>query len=251
MDRRKLSIHRGGTAVVARLAKSVSKLLPFLIILSLLLAACGSADEPAASEEAAPAAEEAAPADEAPAAESVTITGPVLTDPPAGAGEREVQSEVYNTPADAGGIDSYQEAPMLAEMVASGDLPPVEERLPINPIVIKPEESVGKYGGALRKTVSGQRSMGEMGWWVEEPLTLHSPKGVIVPNVAEGWSWNDDHTQLTLNLRKGIKWSDGEPFTANDMMFWWEDIILNEELTPSPPTLLSRGGESGRTGDDR
>ena len=50
-------------------------------------------------------------AEEAPAAESATITGPVLTDPPAGAGEREVQSDVYNTPADAGGIDSYQEAP--------------------------------------------------------------------------------------------------------------------------------------------
>ena len=69
---------------------------------------------------------------------------------------------------------------MLADMVASGDLPSVEERLPINPIVIKPEEAVGKYGGALRKTVSGQRAMGEMGWWVDEPLTLHNPKGVIV-----------------------------------------------------------------------
>ena len=76
---------------------------------------------------------------------------------------------------------------MLAEMVASGELPTIEERLPINPIVIEPEEAVGKYGGILRKTVTGQyRSMGEMGWWwMVEPLTIHSPKGVIVPNVAE------------------------------------------------------------------
>ena len=244
MSRRKRPFRSGGVSAGARLAKGVSRLVPILIILSLLLAACGAADEPAASEEAAPAAEESAPAAaESSSSEAATITGPVLTDPPAGAGEREVQSEVYNTPADAGGIDSYQEAPALAEMVASGSLPPVEERLPVNPIVIKPEEAVGKYGGALRKTVGGQRAMGEMGWWVIEPLTLHSPKGVIVPNVAEGWSWNDDHTQLTINLRKGIKWSDGEPFTANDVMFWWEDIILNEDLTPSPPTLLSRGGE--------
>ena len=245
MDPLFLSTQSSGTAIGMRLRKSVSILVPLLIILSMLLAACGGGGAPAASDEAEPAAEEAAPAaEEAPAAESVTITGPVLTDPPAGAGEREVQSEVYNTPADAGGIDSYQEAPELAAMVASGELPVIEERLPINPIVIKPEEAVGKYGGILRKTVTGQYPHGEMGWWwMVEPLTLHSPKGVIVPNVAEGWAWNDDHTQLTVNLRKGIKWSDGEPFTANDVMFWWEDIILNEELTPSPSTLLSRGGE--------
>lgn len=223
---------------------ATAQLIAFLIILSLVLAACGAPAAPAGGEEA-PAAEEAAPAAAQEAAESASavVDGPVLTDKPAEAGTRPVQSEVYNTPADAGGIAGYQEAPQLADMVANGEIPPVAERLPINPIVVKPEEAVGKYGGILRKTVTGQRAMGEMGWWVEEPLTLHSPKGEIVPNVAESWEWNDDFTQLTLNLRKGIKWSDGEPFTANDVIFWWEDIILNEELTPSPSTLLTRDGE--------
>ena len=136
MSRRKRPFRSGGVSAGAKLAKGVSRLVPILIILSLLLAACGAADEPAASEEAAPAAEESAPAaEESSSSEAATITGPVLTDPPAGAGEREVQSEVYNTPADAGGIDSYQEAPALAEMVASGSLPPVEERLPINALM--------------------------------------------------------------------------------------------------------------------
>ena len=239
MSMREVNFKFDLAALAARLARRATKVVPFLVILSLLLAACGTPDAP---EDSAPA-DTAPAAAEAPAAASDAMTGPVLTDMPAEAGTRPVQSEVFNTPADAGGISSYQEAPMLAEMVASGALPVVEERLPINPIVIQPEEAVGKYGGALRKIVLGQRAMGEMGWWVEEPLTLHSPKGVIIPNVAEGWSWNDDYTQLTLNLRKGLKWSDGEPFTANDVMFWWDDIIRNEELTPSPPTLLHRGDE--------
>ncbi|MEM7134804.1 MAG: ABC transporter substrate-binding protein [Chloroflexota bacterium] len=207
-----------------------------LLIFILLLAACGAPVAPA---------EESAPGEAASGESSADAApvGAILTDKPADAGEREVQTEVFNSPADAGSIEAYGEAPQLAEQASSGALPAVDERLPLNPIVIQPEEAIGKYGGILRKTVSGQRGMGEMGWWVIEPLTLHNPKGEIVPNVAEGWEWNDDYTELTINLRQGIKWSDGEPFTANDVMFWWDDIILNEELTPNPPTLLHRGGE--------
>ncbi|MBV7338272.1 ABC transporter substrate-binding protein [Chloroflexi bacterium TSY] len=215
--------------------KVIVQLISLLTIAVLILSACGTPAAPADQA----GGEEAAST----AADAQTTSGAILTDKPADAGEREVQAEVYNSPADAGGIDEYSEAPQLAEQVASGDLPSVAERLPNNPIVVQPEEAIGKYGGILRKTVSGQRGMGEMGWWVIEPLTLHSPKGVIIPNVAESWEWNDDYTQLTLNLREGIHWSDGEPFTANDVMFWWNDIILNEELTPNPPTLLNRGGE--------
>jgi peptide/nickel transport system substrate-binding protein len=197
-----------------------------------------------AVEEAAPAAEEAAPAAQQSAEEAMVVDGPVLTDQPAEAGERPVQTEVYNSPADAGGVSEYHEAPELADMVASGDLPAVAERLPLNPIAVEPEEAIGKYGGTLRMGLVGQNSIAsEMGWWLIESLTLHSPKGEIIPNVAESWDWNEDYTELTINLRQGIKWSDGVPFTASDVQFWWEDIILNEELTPSPPTLLTRGDE--------
>jgi peptide/nickel transport system substrate-binding protein len=195
-------------------------------------------------EEAAPAVEEAAPAAQQSAEEAMVVDGPVLTDQPAEAGERPVQTEVYNSPADAGGVSEYHEAPELADMVASGDLPAVAERLPLNPIAVEPEEAIGKYGGTLRMGLVGQNSIAsEMGWWLIESLTLHSPKGEIIPNVAESWDWNEDYTELTINLRQGIKWSDGVPFTASDVQFWWEDIILNEELTPSPPTLLTRGDE--------
>ena len=226
-----------------------AQLLALLIVIALALSACTTVsptvEEAApAVEEAAPAAEEAAPAAQQSAEEAMVVDGPVLTDQPAEAGERPVQTEVYNSPADAGGVSEYHEAPELADMVASGDLPAVAERLPLNPIAVEPEEAIGKYGGTLRMGLVGQNSIAsEMGWWLIESLTLHSPKGEIIPNVAESWDWNEDYTELTINLRQGIKWSDGVPFTASDVQFWWEDIILNEELTPSPPTLLTRGDE--------
>ncbi|MCB0121499.1 MAG: hypothetical protein KDE58_04605, partial [Caldilineaceae bacterium] len=220
-----------------KVRKSTVQLCSWLLVAALLLAACGAPAPTTGGEEAAPAAD--APA----VGGSAGIGGAVLSDKPADAGEREVTTEVYNSPAEAGGIAEYHEAPQLAEMVNSGDLPPIDERLPLNPIVVKPEEAIGKYGGVMRKLVTGQTPAGEIRWWMVEPLTLHSPKGEIIPNVAESWDWNDDYTQLTLNLRRGLHWSDGEPFTANDVLFWWEDVILNEELTPNPPTLLTRGDE--------
>jgi len=51
----------------------------------------------------------------------------------------------------AGAEMQYNEAPMLAEKVAKGELPPVEERLPENPLVIEPVEGIGQYGGTWHK----------------------------------------------------------------------------------------------------
>ena len=68
----------------------------------------------------------------------------------------------------------------------------------------------------------------------------------IEPNVAEGWKFSDDGKTLTVKLRKNMKWSDGEPFTADDIVFWYEDIILNKDLTPSVPNWLIAGDEPGK-----
>ncbi len=54
-----------------------------------------------------------------------------------------------------------------------------------------------------------------------------------MPAVAKGWDWNNNFTELTIYLRKGHKWSDGRPFTVDDVLFWWKDIILNEEINSS------------------
>jgi peptide/nickel transport system substrate-binding protein len=67
----------------------------------------------------------------------------------------------------------------------------------------------------------------------------YSPTGAeVIPHIASGWESNADFTEWTVRLRPGSKWSDGAPFTADDIMFWYNDILLNEELTPSVLTWM-------------
>ena len=193
------------------------KYLAFLVLAILLagvLAACGGAAPAAApAEEAAPAAdaggEEAAAGDEA--------------------------------------MSDSHEAPALAAMVADGTLPPLEERLPVNPMVVEPEESIGQYGGTWH---AGLRGGSDNAWLFRtiayEPLVRWTRDWTgIQPNVAESWEVNEDATEFTFKLREGMKWSDGEPFTADDIVFWYEDVLMNEELTPTPNDWFLAGGEPG------
>ena len=139
---------------------------------------------------------------------------------------------------------SYNEAPALAQLVASGDLPPVEERLPPEPLVVKVKDEIGQYGGAITAI---KHSTGN--WYMIahvniEPLMELDPEDSlnVVPNVARAWDWNADKSQLTVHLREGIKWSDGEPFTAEDLRFHYEDVQFNEQLTPlTPGAWMSHG----------
>lgn len=233
----------------------VVRLLSILLIAVLLVQGCaGAAPQPVAPT-AAPAAATIAPAAAAPTAvpaaaatkapatqPAAPVAGPILKDQPADAGERPVQIVVSS-----GGVAEYHEAPELAELVKQGKLPPVKDRLPVNPIVVKPEEAIGKYGGTLRMSVTGQNTpTNEVNnWWLTESLTNPDPKDAtkFIPNVAEAWEWSNDYKVLTIKLRKGIKWSDGQPFTAADVNFWWQDVVLNKDLTPSPSSLLMRGGK--------
>ncbi len=138
--------------------------------------------------------------------------------------------------ADAEPAADANEAPMLAEMVAAGDLPPLEERLPENPLVVEPVESIGEYGGTWRRVFKGINDFHTFGRVTYEPMLRwpRDPSDSIQAGIAESWEFNEDGTQLTLNLREGLKWSDGEPFTSADIVFWWEDIETNEEITPAP-----------------
>ena len=142
--------------------------------------------------------------------------------------------------------DGYSEAPELAQRVAAGELPPVAERLPAEPMVVEPLESTGEYGGAIRTGMFQNRGFQVRSAWGPEPILRIAPdNSTIVPNIAESWEYTNDDKTFVLHLRKGMKWSDGAPFNADNFDFWWNHVILNEELTPSPPNEMMIGGELG------
>ncbi len=138
----------------------------------------------------------------------------------------------------------YNEAPQFAEMVANGELPPVEERLPSEPMVIEPLDSIGEYGGTLRTVMIQNLSFQvRASYGPDGLLRIGRDHQTVEPNLAEGWEWSDDGLTLTIHLREGIKWSDGVPFDAHGFEFWWNNQMLNTELTPTLPDRYRPGGE--------
>jgi len=192
------------------------RFLNLLIVLALLLAACGGGAAPAAD----------APAADAPAADASADTA--AADAPAAS-------------------DGALEAPMLAAKVAAGELPPLEERLPKTPRVIGPDSllvaehvpdwSPGQYqdGSVLRTAHSVADWAPDVFVMLNEPALSAPDLGVqgIVGNVLESFEVSDDNTVFTFHMREGLKWSDGEPVTTEDVRFTWENIYGNEKLTPA------------------
>ncbi len=140
----------------------------------------------------------------------------------------------------------YSEAPALAEQVKAGKLPPVEQRLPDKPLVVKGDK-IGTYGGTWRMgMMAGTDDPSFYKIFAYEPLVRWNPEMTdILPNLAEKWDVNKDASEYTFYLRKGVKWSDGTPFTADDIMFWWQDVELNKDLAPNPPVLMMINGKPG------
>jgi peptide/nickel transport system substrate-binding protein len=133
--------------------------------------------------------------------------------------------------------EKYHEAPMLSDLVKAGSLPPVEERLPGNPVVISPMKEIGKYGGELRWGFVGDPMWGGgwffMGW--ESFVSWKPDFSGVMPNIAESWEISSDAKEYTFHLRKGIKWSDGELFTADDIMFYINDILFDSDVSKGGP----------------
>ncbi|GAH58351.1 unnamed protein product, partial [marine sediment metagenome] len=131
-------------------------------------------------------------------------------------------------------IEEFNEAPMLRTMVAAGELPPVEERLPEDPFVVVPIDRIGIYGGtahvATNFTTAPVGSLWGVGWghYVRSNITAAK----VELNFAKRVEVSKDKTTFTIYLRRGVKWSDGVPFTADDPMFWYTDVLHNKELTP-------------------
>lgn len=143
-------------------------------------------------------------------------------------------------------IDEFKESPVLKDKVEAGELPPVEERLPKEPVVIKPEKEIGNYGGSITFTQFGPETLGVNGHvLVETPLLKNRDLTDIytVPNFAKDWEYSNDGKTFTLYLREGLKWSDGVELTTDDIMFWYNDVLKNTELTPSIAATFRPGGK--------
>ncbi len=130
----------------------------------------------------------------------------------------------------------YKEAPSLAEQVKAGKLPAVDARLPQTPLVVPMVDKVGEYGGQWRRAFLGPADSNNYVRVVYDALFRFSPEGdKIEPKIAESAEPSADYKVWTIKLRKGSKWSDGQPFGADDIVFWYSDVLMNKELTPTLP----------------
>ena len=227
---------------------AISGLLSLMVILSMLLAACAGGAAPAA------------PAAEAPAAEAVATEAPAeepAAEAAAPAEEEKLGSSLIGTIEGPGLVTDasqfpteFSEAPMLAELVAAGTLPPVEERLPApeDLLVIEPLNEIGKYGGTWRRGFTGPGD-GQNGHRVagSDRLLFWDSENFpeLTPNLAKSWEVSEDSKTITVMLRKGLKWSDGAPFTTADIVFWYEHMYQNKELVPVPSPFFNT--EKGAT----
>ena len=150
----------------------------------------------------------------------------------------------------------YHESPMLAALVASGDLPPVDERLPEVPFVVGQgvliedeylDFEIGEFGGTLRLVHD------RVGWNPDvfimgnEPLVMAPTGDISVKgirgNILHSYEVSDDNRVFTFRMREGLKWSDGMPVTMDDVLFAYEDVLKNEQITASVPGWLRAGNK--------
>ncbi len=140
---------------------------------------------------------------------------------------------------------TLNENPLFADQVKAGNLSPVAERVPEDALVYMPYDDCGKYGGMLRGLSKALESGTSeiLSWRHVNLVRLGDDLQTLVPNVAKSWQWNDDFSSITITLRKGHKWSDGAPFTSDDIVFYIDDIIMNKDIHSVVPSAWMVGGK--------
>ncbi|WP_425044585.1 ABC transporter substrate-binding protein [Primorskyibacter sp. S87] len=149
-------------------------------------------------------------------------------------------------PAAAQQIPPLQEGAFWQQEVDSNSLPPVQQRLPENPVVVDMSakgREFGTPGGTLSTMVTRSKDIRQMVVYGYARLIGYDENYNLVADILESFE-NEDNRVFTLRLRKGHRWSDGAPFTSEDFRYWWEDVANNELLSPAgPPDFLRAGGE--------
>ena len=145
----------------------------------------------------------------------------------------------------------FKEAPMLAGMVRSGLLEPVADRLPLNPLVVKPMVEIGRYGGEIRRALMNDvieetaitKTLNDSVMGYERPIP-----DSLQPNLAERFEYKNGGRSAVFYLRKGVRWSDGYPFTVDDILFWYEDMAFDDNARTVAlfPSIWLIDGEPAR-----
>lgn len=158
--------------------------------------------------------------------------------------------EVPDTPP-----SQYSEAPMLTELVNAGELPPIDERLPKDPFLVGsgvivaedelPDWEPGQYGGVLRFAHGSPNWNPDIFIMLNEHLLMAPGISVdgIRGNVVKDFEVADDNKVFTFHMREELKWSDGQPVTTEDVRFTYENVYLNEQITPSFPAKFKAAGK--------
>ena len=143
---------------------------------------------------------------------------------------------------------TFKENPAIGDLngriQGNPSLPPLAERLPEEPLVVMPYNEIGRHGGTL-DVLSNATEAGTSDFLSVRHVNMtrySDDLTTIVPNVAKGWEWNEDYTQLTFFLRKGHKWSDGAPFTADDVKFWYDNLALDPKVIEKPKDYVLVAG---------
>ncbi len=138
-----------------------------------------------------------------------------------------------------------KEAPMLAALVTAGKLPPVADRIGADPQIVKVAHEIGVYGGMMTvvNPAADAYHSARTGVGIEGVLRIAENLKEALPNKIKSFEFSPDGKIFTATLRQGMKWADGEPVTADDYTFWYEYVVLNDELSPTKPTWFKPAGK--------
>lgn len=147
----------------------------------------------------------------------------------------------------------FLEPPALAEKVAAGTLPAIDERLPPQPFVVGagtllPEENMtwqdGRYGGTIEAASTGNTGFINIAGGATILRSPSQSTAVSTPNIVSSLEHNPDFTVYTFTIREGLRWSDGEPLTTEDVRFAFEDLYGDKDVKRPWPTALYTQGNA-------
>ncbi|AAV93876.1 ABC transporter substrate-binding protein [Ruegeria pomeroyi] len=152
-------------------------------------------------------------------------------------------------PLRADTVPTLQESVFWGAEVKSGDLPPIDQRIPEEPLIVDlaaKGREFGTPGGVMRTMITRSKDIRQMVVYGYARLVGYDENYNLVPDLLKSYEVEEDR-RFTLHLRKGHKWSDGAPFTSADFEYWWKDVANNPLLSPAgPPDFLLIEGQPPR-----